>query len=110
MGLPTSRRLLPFLRDDILLVRWPGTDAYQVPLEATPATEIVKGRFEYERRLITDATGQEVLSESTLFLAPGVAVAFRDAVRYGGRDWRVLRVDILRDLRGKEHHLEVALR
>jgi hypothetical protein len=104
-----SRRILPYLREQILLVRFPGTDAYQEPLAATPPVDVVSGRLEYGRRKITDATGQEVVSEGLLFLAPGVEVGMRDMVRHHGRDWRVLRVDVLADLHGRASHVEVYL-
>lgn len=108
-ALRVSQRISRYLHDTVVLVRFPGADEYQEPASATPETEAVRGRLEYERRKITDANGQEVIAEGLLFLLPETVLDFRDHVRAEGRDWRILRIDRLRDLRGAGSHMEVYL-
>lgn len=102
-----SRRIDRYLIHDVTLVRFPGVDDYQEPLLATPAAEVVKGRFEYDRHKVIAQTGEEVFCDGRLFLKPDEELAFRDLVRYAGRDWRIMRIDKLEGW--APSHLEVHL-
>lgn len=67
----------------------------------------IKGRFEYKRRLIRDAKGEQIVSEA--FVMTMTDVQPGDVIVWDGRDWPVVSVTTAVGLHGTVLHREVSL-
>lgn len=75
--------------------------------EATYTTSSAKGRFEYTKNLLRDATGQDVTSLAIFYTAS--AIGLDDILTHDSRDWRVIQVQSHVDLDGNTSYYEVML-
>ena len=86
-------------------VTWKSRTSVNAYNEPTYTSSTIKARFEYKRKLIRDATGEEVVSMATCFTQS--AVEPEDTITFGGIDWRVISVSAEVDLFGNVNHYEV---
>ena len=75
--------------------------------EASYSSSNIAGRFEYKRRLVRNAQGQEVVSEARLFTE--ASVSEDDVITHDGKDWTVIAVEDIVDLDGITLYREVSL-
>lgn len=69
--------------------------------------QIIKGRFEYSRKLVRNMKGEQVVSQA--FVMTGAPVGLGDVLTWDGRDWTVLTLSVQYGLMGEELHREVRL-
>jgi hypothetical protein len=75
--------------------------------ESTYTTSTIKGRFEYNRKLVRNAQGEQVISEAMLYSI--TAIKLDDVITYDSIDWNVISVANVVDLGGAISHYEVRL-
>jgi hypothetical protein len=100
-----------FLRlftDTVQHAAYAGQDAYGKPNYATPVSR--SARVEYKVRRVVDATGQERVSRSRVFLDGDVTIDMRDQlVLSDGTRPPILVLYSPKDLDGNVSHHEVSL-
>lgn len=67
----------------------------------------IKVRWEGKRRLVRDATGQQVVSEGRVYCREPVEPEHK--IRFGEREWPVITVSVMPGLDGKTMLREVAV-
>lgn len=108
-----SRRILKHLSMTVTQLVAAPLDNYGQP-SAPPTPVTLPCRYTLQRKKVLDATGQEVVIEGYLFLAPTVLVAPRDKFLFGApgsaaRTYAVVSINLLY-YRRRPSHLEVAIR
>lgn len=96
--------LSDYLNQSITLKSKSSVNEYN---EATYTTSTIKARFEYKRKMVTDRTGQKVISEAQCYTT--TAVKPDDVISYDGVDWPVIAVQNNADLDGTILFYEVIL-
>jgi hypothetical protein len=74
-----------YLNQSITLKSKTTVDAYN---QATYTTSTIKARFEYKRKMVTDKTGQQVISEAQCYTTTQVKPD--DVITYDGVDRPVI--------------------
>lgn len=100
--------LLAMLTDTVIHAAYVSQDAYGKPVYGTPMSH--PARVEYKVRRVVDATGQERVSRSRVFLDGDVTLDLRD--RFTLPDGTMPPILVLyspRDLNGSVDHHEVSL-
>lgn len=75
--------------------------------EPVTTSQVIKVRWEGNRRLVRDKQGQEVVSEARVFCLEAVQPG--DVLEYGGKDWPVIAVSEIPGLEGNTAYREVAV-
>ena len=93
-----------YLNQEAVWLSTTGLNDYGEPITVEST---IKCRFEYNRRLIRNKQGIEVVSEAKVWTKAAIGPA--DAIQYDGRDWPVMSVAKCVDLMGDFSHYEVRL-
>jgi hypothetical protein len=67
----------------------------------------IKARFEYDRTMVKNKEGEEVVSEAKLFTLTPVKVD--DVINYDGKDYPIISVANMVNLEGELSHYEARL-
>lgn len=93
-----------YLNQTITLKSVSSLDEYGSP---TYSSSSIKARFEYERKIVRNRDGVEVISEAACYTT--TVVKPDDVITYDSKDWTVIAVAVLPDLGGSISHYEVRL-
>src|SRR5512145_1404781 len=72
---------------------------------STYTTSIVAARWIYRRKVIRDATGNEIVSMAQCYL--NTSVNPQDVINHDNRDWTILQVKPIVNFEGMTEHYEV---
>lgn len=97
--------IAPYLTQTMTVRRVTGRSLSGDPILADAVS--VPCRFEFDRRLVRDATGQEVTSEATVFTVHDVGLD--DRLLFGGREYPVLAISRTPTITGETLFLEVSV-
>lgn len=93
-----------YLNQSISLKKKGTVDAYN---QATYTTSTIKARVEYKRKMVTDKTGQLVLSQAQCYTITKVSPD--DVIVYDGIEWPVISVNDCAGINGEVLFYEVML-
>lgn len=93
-----------FMNQDITIKNNFSTNKYN---ESTYNTSTIKGRFEYDRKLIKNSLGEEKISEAVLYTKS--AINPDDVIHFDNIDWEIMKVDNKIGLQGNIQFYEVRL-
>lgn len=100
--------LLDLLTDTVTLAPYVSQDAYGTPTYG--ATQTLAARVQYKVQRITNAQGQERVSQAKVFLDGTVTVALQDKLTLpDGRSPAIQLLYEVKDVDGSRHHIEVWL-
>lgn len=75
--------------------------------EASYTSATIKARFQYKRKVVRKANGEEVISNAQAFTTTQVKPD--DVITFDSTDWNVIAVENCVDLEGNVNHYEVYL-
>ena len=93
-----------YVNQDITLKKQTSVNEYNEPIFTTST---IKSRFEYDRTLVRNDKGEEIVSEASLFTT--TLLTTEDIISYNGKDFPVISVAYIVGLDGNLSHYEARL-
>lgn len=103
---PRPRRgILKYLTDTATIIYYEPLDPYSEP-PATPRQAQTACRFDYSRKKVWDANGQEAIANGIMFLPPDASIGMKDRILFDTRLWNVVGISRLK-YKTRMSHIEV---